>query len=101
MSRTKLCNWPDEQPEDCSRICKKFFEAHTIGLSMALYSHPTLMPTTICAYSFCCGTELRVHHEVKDGETIAMTIQQLVVRLSAMHMTEAAEELQSPGVCKN
>lgn len=52
--------FPEQCPAQCTRNCKRFFEAHTKVLSLALYAAPEGKPDrmTICVYAFSCGIDI-------------------------------------------
>lgn len=82
-------------PEGCTRNCNRFFEAHTVNLSLALYSSQTEDKKIICAYGFTCG--LDIHGErfhLKDNETLRETVYRVIPVMIKLFEDMAINERQ-------
>jgi hypothetical protein len=85
-------------PESCIRKCTRFFVNHNKVMSIALYAPKLGASREICAYAFCCGSEIQeARFTLGLNETPADLIKRIVpeivqefVRMAMMESSDSA-----------
>lgn len=96
--------FPEECPPNCSRECKKFYQAHTKLVSFAMYAtqNPKWEPRLICVYAFSCGKEREGEKfTLERGETPEQLLLRVVPALLRSFSEEALEDKAEDGIRDN
>jgi len=85
----------DQEPDGCTRQCRKLYEYHRPAISLALYSphvEDMTLPHKICIRGFSCGNEIYSHLIIEPTETLQQTMTRAIFDILPKFVNDAEAE---------